>query len=164
MGVGSNIEPLNYIRRGLTELYRQYAPLTISSVYESEAIGFKGAHFYNLVVKFSTSADVYAVSNTLRQIEQENGRRHQGKRQQVDRTLDLDLLLYDDLILEKDSRLKIPRPDITRYAFVLLPLAEIAPSLKHPITQDTYADLWQRFDKTHQALWLINVNVAPTVT
>jgi 2-amino-4-hydroxy-6-hydroxymethyldihydropteridine diphosphokinase len=62
------------------------------------------------------------------------------------RTLDLDLLLYGDLIV-KDGKLQIPREDIERYAFVLEPLAEIAPTLKHPVLQLSYEELWQKMPK-----------------
>ena len=59
----------------------------------------------------------------------------------------MDLILYGDLVLT-EGRLKLPRPEITRYAFVLEPLAEIAPEGRHPVTGESYAGLWERFDKT----------------
>jgi 2-amino-4-hydroxy-6-hydroxymethyldihydropteridine diphosphokinase len=90
---------------------------------------------------------VKEVAKQLRQIELDNGRTRDSQKFSA-RTLDLDLLLYDDLILN-DGRLQIPRNEIERYAFVLEPLAEIAPTLKHPVSGQSYGQLWEQFDKTH---------------
>ena len=90
---------------------------------------------------------VKEVAKILRQIELDNGRTRDSQKFSS-RTLDLDLILYDALIIN-DGRLQIPRDEIERYAFVLEPLAEIAPNLKHPISELSYADLWEKFDKTN---------------
>jgi len=90
---------------------------------------------------------VKEVAKLLRQIELDNGRTRDSQKFSA-RTLDLDLILYDDLILN-EGRLQIPRDEIERYAFVLEPLAEIAPTLKHPISHLSYAELWEKFDKTN---------------
>jgi 2-amino-4-hydroxy-6-hydroxymethyldihydropteridine diphosphokinase len=66
----------------------------------------------------------------------------------------LDLLLYDDLVIEKPAQL--PRDEITKNAFVLWPLSQIAPKLKHPILQKSYQELWQFYDKSSQQLHIIN--------
>jgi 2-amino-4-hydroxy-6-hydroxymethyldihydropteridine diphosphokinase len=89
---------------------------------------------------------VKAVTKLLRQIELDNGRTRDSRKFAA-RTLDLDLILYGDLIVN-DGRLQIPRDEIEHYAFVLEPLAEIAPDLKHPISGLSYAELWDKFDKT----------------
>ena len=116
-----------------------------SSIYESEAVGFIGDSFHNLIVGFDSDLDVKSVAKHLRQIELDSGRTRDCQKFSA-RTLDLDLILYGDLIVN-DGRLQIPRDEIERYAFVLEPLAEIAPNEKHPITGKTYAQLWQAFDK-----------------
>ncbi len=77
----------------------------------------------------------------------EHGRVHGGNKFEA-RTLDLDLVLYGDLILS-EGRLQIPRDEITRYAFVLEPLAEVSPDLRHPETNIRYAELWENFDKSN---------------
>jgi 2-amino-4-hydroxy-6-hydroxymethyldihydropteridine diphosphokinase len=159
ISIGSNIEPLHHIRTSLTHLQHQFGPLILSSVYESQAIGFKGDNFYNLVAGFDTSMTLYQVVDILRYIEQMNGRQRQSKRFSA-RTLDLDLLLYDDLILKADN-LEIPRDEISQYAFVLLPLAEIAPTARHPLTGQRYTDMLKQFNHSEQPLWRINVNVNP---
>lgn len=159
LSMGSNIEPLHHIRTGLTHLQRQFGPLILSSVYESQAVGFKGDNFYNLVTGFDTSMTIYQVVDILRHIEQVNGRQRQSKRFST-RTLDLDLLLYDDLILKTDN-LEVPRDEISQYAFVLLPLAEIAPTARHPLTGQRYIDMVKQFNHPDQPLWRINVDVTP---
>ena len=143
ISIGSNIDAENHIGK-----------LICSSVYESEAVGFDGDNFLNLVVSLKTDDDVLAVVKVLRKIEDENGRLRSGPRFSP-RTVDLDLLLYDDLIL-KDEDLDIPRDEITKNAFVLLPLEEIAPQLIHPETGLTMCDHWIRFDKESQKLWAID--------
>lgn len=147
ISIGSNIDKDKNILASLHALERQFGKLTISSIYESEPVGFTGDTFYNLVVGFNSELGVKEVAKKLRQIELDNGRTRDSQKFSA-RTLDLDLILYDDLILN-DGRLRIPRDEIERYAFVLEPLAEIAPALKHPISHLSYAELWKKFDKTN---------------
>ena len=151
VGIGSNIEREHNVRSGLAALREHYGELTASAIYESKAYGFAGANFYNLVVGFDTDADVHAVSRTLQDIEDRHGRVRSGPRYSS-RTLDLDLLLYGDLVLNEPG-LKLPRPEILKRAFVLLPLAEIAGQLRHPLNGRTYVELWQAFEKSNQQLW-----------
>ena len=147
ISIGSNIDRDKNILASLQALEHHFGKLTISSIYESESVGFTGDTFYNLVVGFSSELGIKEVAKQLRQIELDNGRTRDSQKFSA-RTLDLDLILYDDLILN-DGRLQIPRDEIVRYAFVLEPLAEIAPTLKHPISHLTYAELWEQFDKTN---------------
>ena len=147
ISIGSNIDKNKNIPASLEALKLNFGSLTISSIYESESVGFIGDSFYNLVVGFNSELSVKEVAKILRQIELDNGRTRNSQKFSS-RTLDLDLILYDNLILN-DGRLQIPRDEIERYAFVLEPLAEIAPDLKHPISGLSYADLWEKFDKTN---------------
>lgn len=153
ISIGSNIDAEKNIRLAIHALQDHYGKLILSSVYESEAVGFDGDNFLNLVVGLKTEEDVYTVAATLRKIEDENGRVRSGPRFSP-RTVDLDLLLYDDLILQEDG-LDIPRDEITKNAFVLLPLDEIASQLIHPISGKTMCDHWLNFDKNSQKLWPI---------
>ncbi|MCV6639131.1 2-amino-4-hydroxy-6-hydroxymethyldihydropteridine diphosphokinase [Candidatus Albibeggiatoa sp. nov. NOAA] len=154
ISIGSNIEPKKYIRNSITALRQQYGQLQISSVYESEAVGFEGDNFYNLVVGAQTTDTPQQIQQTLRQIEHDNHRERNTAKFSA-RTLDLDLLLYDDWI-SKDESLDIPRDEIEKYAFVLQPLAEIAPHETHPQSKQTYQALWQTYDKNKQPLWIID--------
>lgn len=151
ISIGSNIDAEQHIRGAIDVLRETYGTLKISSVYESEAIGFEGDNFLNLVVGLHTDQTVPEVLDTLHDIENRFGRVRTGPRFSS-RTLDLDLLLYDDLVLQ-DQGIDIPREEITQNAFVLQPLAEIAPQLEHPQQKLTMQELWQQFDKTSQSLW-----------
>jgi len=125
-------------------------------VYESEAVGFDGDNFLNMVVGLDTDEEVHTVVQTLREIEDRHGRIRSGPRFSA-RTLDLDLLLYDDLVVKEDA-LDLPRGEITQNAFVLWPLAEIAPEIMHPVEQQPMAALWQDFNKESQKLWPITID------
>lgn len=153
LSLGSNVERERYIRAALDALVQQFGLLQISSVYESEAVGFQGDNFYNLVVGLETDLDVAALSACLKGIEDDNGRERTGPRFSG-RTLDIDILTYDDLA-EAVSGVELPRDEILKNAFVLLPLAEIVPDGRHPVLQRTYADLWQAYDRA-QKLWPID--------
>jgi len=150
ISLGSNINREQHTRAGIEALKQVFGELNLSAVYESEAVGFAGDAFYNMVVSCDVSTGVHQTNQILRDIEDANGRDRSGPKFSS-RTLDLDLLLYDDLLLDEDG-LKLPRGEILKNAFVLWPLAEIAPTLKHPEKLISYADLWSAFDKTKESL------------
>ena len=149
VSIGSNIDRSNNIAAALQRLGSEFGELEQSSVYESDAVGFDSAAFYNLVVGFQTDAAPRAVQEKLYDIEERCGRERSTELSA--RTLDLDLLLYDDLVIT-EGKLVLPRPDITRYAFVLGPLAEIAGIRRHPVSGERYADMWSAFDHAQQPL------------
>jgi 2-amino-4-hydroxy-6-hydroxymethyldihydropteridine diphosphokinase len=151
LSIGSNIEREANIRGGVADLKRIFGALTLSRVYESEPVGFSGDNFYNLVVAFDTAMPVEGLSQLLHEIEDAHGRTREGPRLSS-RTLDIDLLIYDDLVT-RDHGLELPREEITRNAFVLWPLAEIAAAAQHPVLRQSYGELWQAFDKQQQSLW-----------
>jgi len=153
LGLGSNVDRERHIASALDALAEAFGELCISSVYESEAVGFDGDHFLNLVVGCNTALSVGALSACLRKIEDDNGRVRGGERFSA-RTLDIDILLYSDVAGTVDG-IALPRAEILRNAFVLLPLAEIAGSEKHPIENKTYAELWRAYDR-QQKLWPID--------
>jgi len=150
VGIGSNIDRERSVRAGVADLRRQYGELQLSSVYESDAVGFDGDAFYNLVAAFDTDEDIDQVVANLARIEDEHGRVRSGERFAA-RTLDLDLLLYGDAIVSTE-KYHVPRDEIPRYAFVLWPLAEIAPEGVHPQSGESYAAMWEKFDQRNQAL------------
>jgi 2-amino-4-hydroxy-6-hydroxymethyldihydropteridine diphosphokinase len=145
ISIGSNIDKDRNIAAGLKAIKQTFGKLIVSSVYESDPVGFSGDAFHNLVVGFDSDLGIKTVAQKLREIEFAYGRLADSKKFSA-RTLDLDLLLYGDLIVN-DGNLQIPREDIERYAFVLEPLAEIAPTLIHPVLQLSYAELWQKMPK-----------------
>ena len=150
VGIGSNIERGRSIRAGVAGLHEQYHEAQFSSVYESDAVGFEGDAFYNLVAAFDTDDSIEQVVACLAYIEDRNGRVRSGERFAA-RTLDLDLLLYGDEIITTDNY-HVPRDEILRYAFVLWPLAEMVPDDIHPEVGESYAILWEKFDKRNQTL------------
>jgi 2-amino-4-hydroxy-6-hydroxymethyldihydropteridine diphosphokinase len=153
VSLGSNIEPNHYIKSGLTAMRQQFGELILSSIYNTQAVGFEGDDFHNLVAGFDSNLEVQIVADMLRDIENRNDRQQTVNRFS-NRTLDLDILLYDNLVVKSEG-LEIPRDEILKYAFVLLPLAEIAPETKHPVTGQSYAELWRDFDKDSQQLSVI---------
>jgi 2-amino-4-hydroxy-6-hydroxymethyldihydropteridine diphosphokinase len=149
VSVGSNIDRDHNIATALRLLEASFGELQRSSVYESEAVGFDSDPFYNLVVGFDTRDSPREIQDALHCIEEASGRiRTTGLSA---RTLDLDLLLYDDLVIDEDG-LVLPRADISRYAFVLGPLAEVAGEQRHPASGERYADMWSAFDEAGQTL------------
>ncbi|BDM63581.1 2-amino-4-hydroxy-6-hydroxymethyldihydropteridine diphosphokinase [Shewanella sp. NFH-SH190041] len=155
ISLGSNIAPQHNLSAGLQDLTTCFGPLTLSSVYESEAVGFDGSNFLNMVAVAQTDMPVAAVVAELKRIELANGRTP-ASRKFAPRTLDLDLLLYDDMVCQLP--VVLPRAEITENAFVLWPLAEVAPERKHPVVQQTYAQLWQHYNRA-QKLWPVDMTL-----
>lgn len=151
LGLGSNVDPQQNLRLAIRELRRRYGPLDISSAYENAAVGFEGSDFLNLVVRLNTDdspADLHAQIESIHDM----AGRERGKARFMSRPLDIDMLLYDDLVLDEPP-IRLPRADILEYSFVLRPLQELAPDLVHPVTGHTMAEHWQQFDqKSHPLL------------
>lgn len=141
--IGSNVDRDKHLRAGLRALRETFGEASdwqLSPVYETAAVGFVGDNFYNLAIGFTTEYDPHSVAELFKQIENRHGRdRSQPKFSP--RTLDIDLLLYGELI-RHDEQLDIPRDEISKYAFVLAPLADIAPELIHPEIHKTMRELW----------------------
>ena len=150
ISIGSNIERVTNIRAAVLALRKRFSRVTFSGTYESRPIGFEGENFYNLVAAFDTDEPPETLVVILHDIEHQLGRRR-GTSRFAARTIDLDLLLYGDQV-RADAALSIPRPEITEYACVLRPLAELAPEARHPRNGETFAKLWERFDKNAQPL------------
>ncbi|MBU2977624.1 2-amino-4-hydroxy-6-hydroxymethyldihydropteridine diphosphokinase [Alteromonas sp. C1M14] len=153
ISLGTNINRTFYARRGLTRLTQSFAQVTCSRMFESEAVGFPGSPFYNCVIQAFTHKDIAGVVQELKTIERENGRTHSEKKY-CSRTLDLDLLTFDDAVT--CDPVVLPREEILLNAFVLQPLAELVPNDIHPVVDKSYLQLWQNYDKTAQKLWPID--------
>jgi len=155
VGVGSNIDRESSIRAGIRALRDSFGKLTLSQVYESPPYGFEGDNFYNLVVALDTELPPEVLTRELHRIEDCLGRDRKTPRF-ASRIMDLDLLLYGDMVCHVED-LDVPRRDILEHAFVLRPLAEIAGHMKHPESGKTFASLWQAFERTDQKIWPVQV-------
>src|SRR3954470_8313521 len=130
LGLGSNIDRAKYITSGLNALADLFGELKISPVYESKSVGFNGSNFFNVVVGIYTELTIADLCEQLKKIEDQNDRVRTGPKFSP-RTLDIDILTYGDFV-GTESGVELPRTEITNNAFVLLPLAEIAPNELHP--------------------------------
>lgn len=149
IGIGSNVEPERNLRRAAELLRVQFGKLVFSPVYRNPAVGFEGDDFFNLAAGFESALGFDEIHTFLERIEFTCGRLRGGPRY-APRTLDIDFLLYGDLVREAPPIL--PRKDLLRYAFVLKPMADIAPQHRHPVSGKTFAQHWAEFDTASQPL------------
>lgn len=155
ISIGSNIDPDVNIPECVRILRERFGELMLSPVYESEPVGFEGENFYNMVVGLDTDLGLEDLVDSLHAVEGVFDRsRDTGS--YSPRTMDLDLLLYGDLVQEGD-RVSVPRDEILKYAFVLRPLADIVGSCTHPVNGRRYSDLWREFDKNDIMLRRVNL-------
>jgi 2-amino-4-hydroxy-6-hydroxymethyldihydropteridine diphosphokinase len=144
VAAGSNVEPEKYLAAALRGMAATFGPLTLSPAYRNQAVGFEGADFINLVVGFRTELEVAEVRQRLQSIEAACDR-PPGAPKWAPRTMDLDILLFGDLV-SNEPGLVIPRPDLIKRPYMLKPMADIAPDVRHPTSGKTMRELWQAFD------------------
>lgn len=159
VAAGSNVDPQANLARAVTELARVFGPLRISPWYRNRAVGFEGEDFINFVFGFDTDLSVHETLERLRAVEGLCGRPRDAPKW-APRSMDLDVLLYDDLVLET-SEIRLPRPDLLVRPYMLRPLADIAPNLRHPTQGRTMSELWAGFDQPGHEM--IAVRPAATV-
>lgn len=150
LGVGSNLRRYTHVSLALDALQDRFGKLLISPVYESEAVGFQGDPFLNLVVSIETSISVGALSAWLKALEDVHGRDRSTGRYSG-RTLDIDILAYADLVGMVDG-VELPRAEVLTNAFVLRPLSNLLPKGLHPQLKRSYAELWAEYN-CPQRLW-----------
>ena len=150
LGVGSNIDRESNLIAGLDALSALFGDLRTSAVDESEAIGFSGDPFLNMVVRAQSELAVGALQRALRDIEYAHGRPKNAKRFSS-RRLDIDILLVGTLAGDIDG-VALPRGEVLENAFVLRPLAELAPRHVHPTMNQTFSSLWASYDQPSQPL------------
>lgn len=143
ISIGSNLDAEVHVHAAILALSEGFGAATLSTVYRTRAVGFDGPPFLNLVAGFETGIPVEEVLRSLAAIEDRIGR-VRGPERFVSRAIDLDLLTYGDQRLTINGK-KLPRAEILEYAFVLRPLAEVAPDERHPETGLTYTELWEDF-------------------
>lgn len=141
LSVGSNIAPEQNLKLACQVLANRYGDLHLSNVYRNAAEGFSGEAFLNMVIGFRTTARPEHILAHIEEIH-DQAQRVRTANKFSSRTLDLDLLLYGDVVREP---LKLPHADIERYSFVARPLAELAPTRKHPVSGKTMQEIWANF-------------------
>lgn len=155
LGLGSNVDAHTHITAGISALRETFGEVGLSPVYLTPAVGFEGNPFINLVAVVTTTLQPVDLKRYLNDLEARHGRiRNVAKFS--DRTLDIDILLYDDLYLMSPV-LEIPRREIMTFSHVLKPLADLAPDLLHPVYLKTMADIWRDFSGDRDGLELIEL-------
>lgn len=149
LGVGSNTDREHHLRRGLDALEQLLGPLQLSPVFESDAVGILATRFYNMVVAADCSLELGDLNAALKAIEAACGRREQTSPGRI--TLDIDIVLYGELLGRHEGVL-LPRPEIRRNAFVLWPLALLAPGVALPGGDTSIGDLWSEW-RGEQKVW-----------
>ena len=139
LGIGTNTNREHYLARGLDALEQLLGPLQLSPVFESDAVGILGTRFYNMAVTADCALELSDLNAALKAIEAACGRREQTVPGRI--TLDIDILLYGELTGCHDG-VQLPRPEIYRNAFVLWPLALLAPQLNIPDSGQSAASVW----------------------
>lgn len=160
VAAGSNVEPERYLSVALRALAAAYGPLTLSPAYRNQAVGFDGDDFINLVVGFHTEDSVTEVRQQLQKIEAACDR-PPGAPKWAPRTMDLDILLFGDLV-SNEPGLVIPRPDLLKRPYMLKPMADIAPDVRHPTLGQTMRELWEGFDGGAHSMLEVLLGGAPT--
>lgn len=150
LGLGSNIDAAANIASARRRLAADFPGARFSPVYRSPAVGFEGDDFLNAVAAVETALGPLQLKAALAALEDAHARDRTAPRWSS-RTLDVDILLYDDLVLVSPE-LEIPRAEIIREAYVLRPLADLAPDLLHPVERRTMAGLWAEFGGDRDSL------------
>ncbi|KTB72887.1 MULTISPECIES: 2-amino-4-hydroxy-6-hydroxymethyldihydropteridine diphosphokinase [Pseudomonas] len=148
LGLGSNIERERHLHAGLDALDGFLTDLHCSPVFESHAVGIKSGPFFNLVVSALTDLPLMELDRRLKFIEADNGRYAPDRK---GLPLDIDVLLYGEQVGNFDG-LILPRAEILKNAFVLCPLALIAPERLHPGVGIAFSKLWADA-QIDQQLW-----------
>lgn len=140
LSLGSNVDAQANLRSAIAALRERFGGIVVSDAYVFPAVGFDGGDFLNAAAVIDSDLDPFALNAWLHALEDAHGRDRSGPRF-GDRTLDIDIVLYDELMLDGPGHLRLPRDEL-RHAFVLKPLAQIAPDLVVPGRQRTLGELW----------------------
>ncbi len=143
LGLGTNVgDRGENVRQALDLLGRFMRLLKVSSIYETEPVGFPGQpKFLNAVCQIETGLKPLQLLVLIKGIEAKMGRRPSFRN--APRPMDIDILFYDNLTVDTPA-LVIPHPRLAERAFVLVPLAEICPQLRHPVEGKRVIDLLER--------------------
>ena len=155
LSLGSNLEPMVNLRSAIDALRGRFDTLLLSPVYRTRAVGFEGNDFFNAAAVVETDLEPLALNDWLHALEDAHGRDRSGPRH-GDRTLDIDIVLFDDRVLSGPGNLQIPRAEL-QHAFVLKPLADIAADVKVPGDGRTLAQLWAAHPERDAAFEIVEL-------
>jgi len=141
LSLGSNIDAEANLRAAVVALRERFGHVVVSEAGVFPAVGFDGHDFLNAAAVLDSDLDPVALNAWLHALEDAHGRDRSGPRF-GNRPLDIDIVLYDDVVLDDAGHLQLPREEL-RHAFVLQPLAEIAPDVVEPRSGATLADRWR---------------------
>jgi len=156
LSLGSNVEPEYNLRLAMHALRERFGEVLASPVYRTAAVGFDGPDFLNSAAVLESDLGPHELNTWLHALEDQQGRDRSGPRF-GNRPLDIDLVFYDDLVLEGPGNLQIPRDDL-RHAFVLKPLADIAPEFRDPLRAETLASLWAAHPDRARAFEIVPID------
>lgn len=154
LGLGSNIEAERNVASAVASLRETFNGIRLSPFYRCTPFGFEGEDFINAVARVNTAMAPLELRTCLVELENQHQRDREAPRYSS-RTLDVDILLYDDLYLVS-PQLEIPREEILQAAYVLKPLADLAPGLVHPVKRQSMLDLWNAFTGNKAGLKLMD--------
>ena len=140
LSLGSNQQPEHYLQLAVAELRERFGTVVVSPVYRTPAVGFEGPDFLNCAALVRSDLEPEALDAWLHALEDRHGRRRDVPRFSS-RTLDVDIIYFDDRVMRGPGNLQLPRPEL-KHAFVLKPLADIAPDFVDPVQGKTLAALW----------------------
>jgi 2-amino-4-hydroxy-6-hydroxymethyldihydropteridine diphosphokinase len=155
LSLGSNLAPEANLRSAVAALRERFGTIELSPVYRTRAVGFDGNDFLNAAAVITTDLRPEALNDWLHALEDAHGRDRSGPRY-GDRSLDIDIVLFDDRVLSGPGNLRIPRPEL-KHAFVLRPLADIAPGVVVPGDGRTLATLWDAHDERDVELEVVRL-------
>ena len=158
LSLGSNVQPTHYLRLAVEALRACFGPIDVSPAYRTAAVGFDGPDFVNNGVQLQTDWELQALDDWLHALEDRHGRDRSGPRFS-DRTLDVDVVFFGDRIVEGPGHLRVPRPEL-KHAFVLKPLADIAPAFVDPLSGKTLAALWHAHPQYGSAFTTVELDNA----
>jgi 2-amino-4-hydroxy-6-hydroxymethyldihydropteridine diphosphokinase len=155
LSLGSNLEPERHLLAAIESLRDRFGEISVSPAYRTRSVGFDGIDFVNLAVGLDTDLSPQMLNDWLHALEDRSGRRRDVPRYS-DRTLDIDIVFYAALVLDGEGHLQIPRNEL-QHAFVLRPIADIAPDFRHPISGASMAELWAAFPPEAEPLQLASL-------
>ena len=159
VAAGSNVEPEKHLPHACAQVAHTWPDARFSRAYRNVAVGFDGPDFINLVIGFSAAQPLESVLAHLHAIETQCGRPRYAPKW-ASRTMDLDVLLYGELVAQT-GEYTVPRPDLLKRPYMLGPLAEIAPEVVHPVAGRSIGELWAHFDRDGHAMTPVELDLPP---